>query len=168
MNTTQIDLGSVYYLELLVTDNHGDPLSGLSVSYSIHNSINETVFDSGILADIGNGIYKKSITFNIVGQYRIIYTTPINYSDEIEVVLVKEVTASDATVRRILGLCQENYRIFNPTYDKNNNLIGGIIKIYPTSNDVDTDTNSIASYSINASFDSSRNLMKSYKVKRTA
>jgi hypothetical protein len=68
-------------------------------------------------------------------------------------------------VKRIGGLCQENYRIFNPTYDSHNNMTSATIKIYPTAADVDANTNAIASYTVNASYDS-HNRMSSYKVKK--
>jgi len=68
-------------------------------------------------------------------------------------------------VDRILGLCQENYRLFNPVYDKRMNLIAGTIKIYPTANNCDNDTNELAEYRITAIFDN-KSRMTSYKVKK--
>ena len=68
-------------------------------------------------------------------------------------------------IKRIAGLCQENYRIINPSYDASNNLISGTIKIYPSASDVDTDTNAIAQYTITASYNASGN-MTGYKVKK--
>ena len=74
-------------------------------------------------------------------------------------------------LKRIGGLCQENYRIFNPTYTTNNKfrqscMTSGTIKIYPTATDVDTDTNSIATYEVIATYNNNAE-MTSYKVKRT-
>jgi len=69
-------------------------------------------------------------------------------------------------VKRIAGLCQENYRIFNQTYT----TIGGLsyltsatIKIYPSAVDTNADTNSIASYSVVSSYDAQGRLTN-YKV----
>ena len=168
MQNTQIDIGSTYYLELFVTDAIGDPVIGLSVTYKVYNSDTDAIFDSGSLTDVGNGTYKKSIIFTSIGQYRIIYTTPTNYTDEIEGVLVVEAAVSEDLLKRILGLCQENYRILNPLFDKNHNLIGGIIKIYPSATDLESDTNAIATYSIESGFNLTTNLMQYYKVKRTS
>ncbi len=69
-------------------------------------------------------------------------------------------------IDRILGLCQENYRLINPIYDKRLNLIGGTIKIYPTAVDCENDTNATAEYGITATFNR-QNHMTSYKVKKS-
>jgi hypothetical protein len=71
-------------------------------------------------------------------------------------------------MKRIAGLCQENYRIFNPTYIIKNNqscMTSATIKIYSTSADVDADTNAIAEYTVTATFDNSARMIN-YKVKK--
>ena len=73
--------------------------------------------------------------------------------------------AQENMLKRILGLSQENYRIFNPHYDKYTNLIGGTIKTYTNAIDCENDTNPLAEYQINATFDKSHK-MSSYKVKK--
>ena len=67
------------------------------------------------------------------------------------------------SVERVLGLSQENYRVSSQTYDANDNLISGVIKIYPSKADLDADTNETATYVIAASYDSSNRLI-SYTV----
>lgn len=64
-------------------------------------------------------------------------------------------------VKRILGLTQENYRIFNPSYD-GNNLVSATIKIYPSKADCDADTNVLATYSMVATYSGVK--MDTYKV----
>jgi len=66
-------------------------------------------------------------------------------------------------VKRVLGLSQENYRVTGQTYDANNNLISGIITIYPSAVDLNADTNATATYVISASYDTSNRLI-SYQV----
>lgn len=66
-------------------------------------------------------------------------------------------------VKRVLGLSQENYRVTGQTYDANDNLISGIITIYPSAADLNSDMNAIATYVISASYDTSNRLI-SYQV----
>lgn len=68
-------------------------------------------------------------------------------------------------IKRVLGLSQENFRITNHVYDANNNLISGVITTYPSSTDLENSTNTLATYVISASYDSSNRLL-TYEVKR--
>lgn len=63
----------------------------------------------------------------------------------------------------IKGLVQHNFRFANQTYATNGKLLTGVIKIYPTSLDVENNTNTLSSYSVTADYDSSGNLID-YKV----
>jgi len=65
-------------------------------------------------------------------------------------------------IKRLLGLNQENYRIINPSYDTNSNLLSATIKTYPTKADANADTNVIATYTMIASYDDNSN-MTDYK-----
>jgi len=71
----------------------------------------------------------------------------------------------DAMLRRILGLSQENYRIFNPVYDVNSSLTSATIKIYNTASDCEANINPIATYQLRSGYDV-QNRMNSYKVKK--
>jgi hypothetical protein len=66
-------------------------------------------------------------------------------------------------IKKILGLTQENFKLYNCIYD-GINLISANIKIYPTAADLESDTNVIATYSVNATYDSNGNCTL-YKVK---
>ena len=71
-------------------------------------------------------------------------------------------------LKRIAGLCQENYRIFNPVYVTKNRqqcMTSATIKIYPSSTDCENDTNAIAEYQITATFANDAT-MTNYKVKK--
>lgn len=152
------------YLELVVLNQTGNFISGLSITCNIYRSFDDSLFSSKTLIEVGtSGVYKSSIIFTEIGQFRIVYTTPYKYDNAIETILVDDI---DEQIKRILGLSQENYRIFNPSYDSRNNLLSGKIKIYSSASDVDTDTNAIANYSITAVYDG-QNQMTSYKVKKT-
>ena len=57
---------------------------------------------------------------------------------------------------------QENFFIDQTSYDTFNNLTQSRIRIYSTSSDVGTDTNVIATYQMDATYDSDGN-MSDYK-----
>jgi len=165
MTATKITKNSIYYLEAFVTDTNGDGVSGLSLAYKIYKSSDNSLLSSGVLADEGSGLYQSNYTFAVLGQYRVIYITPTSYSDEIETILVEEQVAQELSLLRVLGLVQENYRIFNPVYDRGNNMTSALIKIYSSASDVDTDTSPIAQYRVSATYDG-KNRMTNYKVKK--
>jgi hypothetical protein len=72
----------------------------------------------------------------------------------------------DALVRRILGLSQENYRLFDTVYDgTGTKLIGCVIRIYGSKEDCDSDVNPIATYSMEAQYGMDFQL-SNYKVVR--
>jgi hypothetical protein len=152
---------------MLITDASGTPVSGLSVTYAIYNSATNILVESGSLIDIGNGIYQKIKVFNIVGQFRVEYSTPSNYTDEVETILViqDQLTAiQDETdkIKYILGLVQSNMVITNQVYDINNNLISGTIKLYNNAADANAQINEFATYSMTATYTSG--LLTHYKV----
>ena len=61
-------------------------------------------------------------------------------------------TNVEATAVRILGLSQENFRFFNHVYDGDGNLTSANIRIYPTSTDVENNTNHTDAYRVLASY----------------
>ena len=160
--------------DFIVLDEDNNPITGLILGDFIVKLYNpsKTLISSGIsLDELGSGLYRIKFTPDTLGQWELIinhsvyfpYGKAQNYrcvenlggiSPELEEV-----------IRQTLGLSQSNYRILNPQYDRKNNLVGGIIKIYPTAADVDADTNEIATYNIIATYDDSAN-MTSYKVKK--
>lgn len=162
-----IEKSTLYYLELFVTDTQGEPVTGQTNTYTIYRCSDNSVVTSGTLTEIGGGMYQSSYTFNELGQFRILYNTPPNYEDVVEYVLVEEPHAKQAELLRGLGLMQENFRIFNPIYNSNGDLVSSYIKIYPTAADCDADTNAIAQYQVRATYNATSE-MTSYKVKRTA
>lgn len=64
---------------------------------------------------------------------------------------------------RLLGLNQENYRIFDPVYNDSNSLLSATIKIYSSASDCENDINVISSYALTATYDGDNN-MSTYKV----
>lgn len=167
----EINKNSTYYLEFLVINRAGDPVTGLTVPYRIERSSDDALIASGNLVEVGNGVYKSSYLFSNLGQYRVLYMPPAPYTNDIEGILVTDqgAVSISAKLDRILGLCQENYRVVNPTYNKNGDLVDGIIKIYETASDLENDVNPIAVYEVNTSYGAgskyNRHVME-YTVKR--
>ncbi len=151
--------------------NNGEPALGLNPEIKIREALTGTLIIAGgsgnIMTEIGDGWYR----YDFEAQENTLYvgicdggaslTTADRYTffgTELESYLKGVI---DNTIK-ILGLSQSNYRIFNPVYNKNN-LISGLIKIYPTKDDTDNDTNAITSYAIMAEYNN-KGLMTSYKV----
>ncbi len=65
-------------------------------------------------------------------------------------------------IKRLLGLNQENYRLFNPVYDSDGYLLSVTTKIYQTAADCDNDTNAIAEYTMQATYLNKQ--LNTYKV----
>lgn len=94
MNSVEVEKDSTYFLEILVTDTDGSPITGLSLTFAIYKSSTNGLVTSGSLTDVGNGIYQASYAFTELGQFRVLYTTPTNYTDEVEGVLVVDKEAN--------------------------------------------------------------------------
>lgn len=163
----EIVQNSTYVLEILVTDSSGTGIPGLSVTYAIYNSDTNLLIDSGSLTDLGTGIYKKAKLFNTLGQFRIEYTTPTNYTDEIETVLVvadllPAIKTETDKIKYILGLVHENMVMTNQVYDVDGNLTAATIKLYNSAVEATAQVNEFATYAITASY--TAGLVTHYKV----
>jgi hypothetical protein len=124
----KIYTGTTYPLELFVIGETGEPVSGLTTSYSIYDSETNLLVVSGSLTDQGNGVYTATYTFATSGQFRVIYNTPEQYADDMESIIVEESHLD--LLKRILGLSQENYRIFDSVYNTNHQLVSATVKTY--------------------------------------
>jgi hypothetical protein len=67
-------------------------------------------------------------------------------------------------IKFILGLSQENYKLFDIVYS-GDLITSTTIKTYPTANDCENNTNILATYSVIATYDSTGKLL-TYKVKK--
>ena len=161
-----------------VLDKHDNPVTGLvqgDFTIQLYNPDGNNVANipAGILViitELANGFYRVAFTPDTLGAWNLIIIHNIYFSEGLgeDYYCLYSVGISqelENIIKRVLGLSQENYRIFNTSYDARNNLLSGLIKIYSTASDVDTDTNPIAQYQINAVFNR-KNRMTSYKVKK--
>ena len=72
------------------------------------------------------------------------------------------ITTETDKIKYILGLSQENYRIFSPLYNSSGLLTSGTIRTYQTATDCNNNTNVLASYTITATYSGTN--MLTYKV----
>ena len=152
MDYIYIEINTLYYLQLFVTDLNGDPKIGLTTTFTIYKSSDNSVITSGSLTDIGNGVYQSSYTFSTLEQYYILYTTPSGYTNGIESIIVEEEGAKSDTLLRVLGLSKENQKIVDMVHDSNHNLLSSTIRLYPSATDFENDTNVLAIYEMTATY----------------
>jgi len=163
--------------EFIVVDEDDNPVTGLTqgdFTVLLYNPSGAEVSGSvtTTISEIGNGIYKILFTPNKLGNWELLISNP-TYFPWSKYGHYKSVKATNDKLfdylERIVGLSQENFRIFNSEYNRAGDLTQGIIKIYENANDVDTDTNPIATYEVITSYGKgkyNRNVV-GYKVKKT-
>lgn len=78
--------------------------------------------------------------------------------------IISEINANETLIKRILGLTQENFKLYDCFY-ANGQLTQGKIKIYPSATDLENDTNAMAIYQVNADYNSD-GTCKDYRVKK--
>ncbi|MHA2012779.1 MAG: hypothetical protein ACTSWG_10470 [Candidatus Helarchaeota archaeon] len=157
----------INYDNFEVLDEDNNIIIGLETSdftFKLYNP-NEAEVSNTVpvtISELGNGLYRASFTPDIIGNWLlVIYNTtyfPYGKANDYECV-----DALFDDIQLILGLVQHNFRIVDAVYDSNNLLISSTIKIYSNASDCSNDTNSIATYSMIATYDSDNN-MNSYKV----
>jgi len=123
---------------------------------------NGSLFDTTLMTELpeGDGTYIGSFTPDEAGQWRISIRSITNGDRRAKVYEVAEDKLS-----LILGLSQQNYRIFGPVYDANNNMTSATIKIYASAPDCNTNTNPLAIYQVLSTYDA-QNRMLTYRVTR--
>jgi len=152
------------------TDN-GYPKLGLTPTINIRRvDTGVLVIEEANMLELGDGWYKyefnedESLEYAIRCDGGIVLTNAERYTfggSEIK----SHIVEPNEKLTRILGLVHENIRIIDPVYDVHNNMISGVMKIYPSAIDVENNTNVIAEYIVTAEFDLKRRMI-GYKVKK--
>jgi hypothetical protein len=157
-------------LEVSLLGTDGKKVSGLSIDYIIYDVSDFSIVDSGPMGEAIPGIYSVSVDIDTIGQYWMLYVTPVGYEDGQESFNVIDVPAKEATliaendkIARILGMVQENFRAFDHVYDSEGNQTSSTVKIYASAADCNSDTSPIATYQVTATYLPGRKLA-SYKV----
>lgn len=166
--------------DFLVYDENNNSITGLTKSdftVNLYNPSKVDVADSPVsitVDEIESGLYRIAFTPNVLGAWtlKVIHTTHFpagqgqNYTCVESVDEVDEIAELKTLIKRVLGLSQENYRLFNPEFDNLTNMTSGIVKTYPTALDVDNDTNALATYEVTAEYDNTKLL--DYRMKKIA
>jgi hypothetical protein len=164
------------------TEN-GIPKTGLSPIIDVWKvSDNSQVVTAQAMSEIGGGFYKYNFAgYEKTQEYavrsyggaslpiaeRYSYGGNEGYHDDIADIQ-DTIDTIQLLVRRILGLTQENFRLFNTSYDPTGTkLIGCTIKIYSNKTDCDADQNPIAEYTMESVYGMDAQL-SSYKVTKNA
>ena len=159
--------------DFMVLDENDSPVIGLVIgnfTIKLYNP-SKTEITSGIsLDEVGNGLYRIKFTPDTLGQWELLihHSTYFPFGKGENYNCVESLSGnSNDLIKRILGLSQSNYRIFNPHYIVKKGqqcMDSATIKIYPTASDCDSNINKIAEYIVTATFDNNANMI-SYKVK---
>lgn len=169
--TTYIKQNVAYPLIVAVIDNNGDFVTGLTITYEVRKSSDNSLITSGTLTNTGN-IYTDSVTISTTGDYYVLYFSPTDYENGKEILIVNINNIDDIATDlediaeklcKVLGLVQSNYRLTNQIYNSDGCLTSATISIYNSANDTDSQTNPIATYTITATYNSTGELID-YKV----
>lgn len=155
--------------DMSILGSDGKKIPGLTITFAVYASDDIAEF-YGVMDEPIPGIYSVEVTLSELGFYRLCYTTPEGYEDGMQPFTVVDAPAKESTLAlendklaRILGLVQENFRVTNPVYDTNGNLISSTTNIYASASDCNANINPIATYSVVGVYDSTNKLL-SYKV----
>lgn len=162
--TIPVKKSIAYPLIVAVVDTSGDFVTGLTISYEVRKSSDNSLTTSGTLTSTGN-IYTDSITISVVGGYYVLYSSPTNYENGKENLIVKTYDIDDIGVKlcKVLGLVQSNFRLTDQTYNVDGCLLTAKISIYDNDSDTNSQTNPIAEYTVSATYNTNGELTD-YKV----
>lgn len=142
---TEIGSSGVYYLSLTQAEMNNDYLY-LKIGSSTEGAISQHILIrtmEGDPLDIATTLSGEVIDVSDIATQDLLLTL----SGEIS-----SISTETDKIQYILGLSQENFRIYNQVYDSGGNMTGASVSIYPTATDADNDTNPIATYTIAATF----------------
>lgn len=167
-----VKLGDIVTEDFRVSDNYHVGVAGLNIGafdLRIYNDSgvekSSIVFNN--LQDLGNGDYRLTYTPDSEGTWStyIFHTLYFPYGKS-SFTIVKQYDITDVgdMLKRILGLTQENYYVYDTVYD-GSNMISSKIRIYSDGASVGTTNNVIANYNVTTTYDGSGN-METYSVVR--
>ncbi len=169
--TTYIKQNTSHFLVVVLLDNKGDFKTGETITYEVRKSSDDTLTTSGTLTNTGN-IYSDSISISVIGEYYILYFTPTKHENGLELLIVQTSDINDiqdsldslaTKLCQVLGLSQSNYRLTNQVYNSEGCLTSATISIYANASNTNSQINPIATYSINAVYNTN-NELTDYKV----
>jgi len=154
-----------------VTDSSNNLVAGIdSTAFTYHifdpsgNEVGGSVSVS--ISELGNGHYRLTFTPNVVGMWYVsaYHTTyfPWGKTGSVQV-FSNDFDTIETLVTRILGLTQEDFYVDNTTWDSHHNMLTSRIRIYSNPSSVGTGNDVIATYLMDATYDTNGD-METYKV----
>ena len=174
MNLIYIDKDLEFTDNFIVFDDDNNIVTGLTTfTKKLYNpnGIEVANISGGIpvtISELQDGLYSVSFTPDIYGNWELIVSEPTYFPDG--KIGHYNVSAGNKVIlenlKRILGLCHENFRIYNQAGD----LVEGIIKIYDNATDLENDQNPVAEYEIKTNYGAGKEkrLVTEYISKRIA
>ena len=161
----------------------GVPKTGLTPTLDVWKlSDNSQVVTNQAMSEVGGGLYKYFFSGyqateeygvrcdggnELINAERYSFAGNEGFHDDIYDIQ-QTVTSIETLTRRVLGLSQENYRLFDTSYDiSGQRLTGCTIKLYGSKADADADINHTARYTMTAEYGMSGQL-SDYKVVKEA
>ena len=151
---TYIKQNTSHFLIVVALDSKGDYKSGLTITYEVRKSDDNSLITNGTLTNTGN-IYTDTISITDIGEYYILYFTPSKYENGLETLIVQTSDINDIQASldvlgvklcKVLGLVQSNFRLTNQVYDANDCLTSAKMAIYNSAFDTQNQINPIAEY----------------------
>ena len=161
---TDIEIDKEFEERMVIVDKHDNPVTGLvagDFTTILYDSTGTEVsnISAGIsvtISEIGDGIYKILFTPNELGNWTLI-TYNATYFPWGKVGGYRVIGAVNALLleylEKILGLCQSNYTLTNPHYDRRGQLETATVITYHNKTDLKNKVNPLATYNIKAVHD---------------
>lgn len=183
---TQVKVGHKFVnISIAIVDGEGkavDPTSAEAWCYKVSQidgslNLDTNINGTGIVSlskqDSQTGFWGASINVESFSEaeyvilYKVIFPALTSITvDSLSIDLSKKTVAEIKTdtdkIPRILGLVQENFRLYDIIYS-GDNIVMSKIKVYASKADCDADVNAIAIYQATATYDANGKLIN-YKV----
>lgn len=165
INTVMID-------DFTIVDESGTRYTGVTgFTFELWNPSNVNVSSTGItvtVTELGTGSYRASYTPNVIGIWKLViyhatyFPAGKDATHRIYINDIDSIGAETDKIKYVLGLSQENFRIYDQVYNVNGNMTSATVRVYSTKTDADADTNQLATYTVTATF--SGNSCTAYKM----
>jgi len=168
-----VKIGNEVIEDFAVTDSYHNPVTGLNIGnfdLKIYNGVgtDRTSTVGASLQELDNGNYRLLFTPDSKGIWGVILknTLYFPYGKGTSVNIIDyDIQDVGDMLKRILGLTQENYYVYDTSFDANDNMTNSKIRIYSDGTSVGTTNNIIANYNVSASYDTDGNL-ETYSVEK--
>ena len=124
---------------------------------TVRTNVEPTVHTENITMQVLGAISPQEVADAVWDELANEHTDPDTFGG-------KNQNESAELIKRILGLTKENFKLYD-TYYSNGQLIRAKIRIYPSATDLENDTNPIATYQIEVSYNPD-GTCKEYKEKK--